>query len=175
VTGADLWDFCRHLATLSLFSIGGANVVLPDIYRYVVVERAWITATQFSSLVALAQAAPGPNVLVVGIIGFQIGGLLVAAVAFASFVVPTSLLTFTVAHYSEALRRAPWARIAQRGLGPLTAGLVVANGFILTSASGAGRASYPLALACAVIALRLRVNPVWIILGSGVVGGIFLS
>ncbi len=175
MTAAQLLSFAQHLALLSLFSVGGANVVLPDIYRYVVSEHQWIEESQFGSLVALSQAAPGPNVLIVAIIGYQVGGLLAAAVVFTAFLLPTSVLTYCVAHYGARVRQAPWARILQRGLGPLTAGLVLANGFIITGASGAGRAAYPMAIASAVLALRMRVNPVWIILGSGVIGGLVLS
>jgi len=152
-----------------------ANVVLPEIHRYVVIEHAWLVDAQFSALVALSQAAPGPNVLVVAVIGYQIGGLLTAGVVFTAFLLPTSILTLSVTHFGSRLRHTPWARILQRGLGPLTAGLVLANGFVITGASGAGRAAYPIAIASAVVALRLRVNPLWIIAASGAVGALLLS
>jgi chromate transporter len=175
MTGSQLLAFAQHLAVLSLFSVGGANVVLPEIHRYVVTEHAWLVDSQFSSLVALSQAAPGPNVLVVAIIGYQIGGLLTAAVVFAAFLLPTSILTFGVAHFGSRLRNAPGTKILKRGLGPLTAGLVLSNGFIITGASGAGRAAYPMALAAAVLVWKVRLNPVWIILASGVAGAVLLS
>ena len=115
------------------------------------------------------------GLLLSAVIGYQIGGLLTAAVAFTAFLLPTSILTLSVTHFGSRLRHTPWARILQRGLGPLTAGLVLANGFVITGASGAGRAAYPIAIASAVVALRLRVNPLWIIAASGAVGALLLS
>jgi chromate transporter len=169
-----MWSYAAQLAMLSLFSVGGANVVLPEIHRYVVLQRAWLVDAQFSSLVALSQAAPGPNVLVVAVIGYQIGGLLPAAVALLAFVLPSSLLTLAITHLGGRVGKTPWTRILRRGLGPLTSGLVLANGFILTGASGAGRAALPIALLTAFLSVRTRLNPVWIILMSGAAGAMIL-
>ena len=165
MTFGELGSFAAQLATLSFVAIGGANAVLPDIYRYAVLQRAWLADSQFSALVALSQAAPGPNVLVVAVIGYQIGGLLWAAVALLAFVLPSSLLTLAVAHFGSRVGKAPWTRILRRALGPLTAGLLVANGYILVGA---------IALVAALLSVLARLNPVWVILASGVAGALLL-
>ena len=76
VNGDPTWPFAAHLALLSIVSVGGAHAMLPDIYRFVVIEHSWLGGQEFATLVALSQAAPGPNVLVTTLLGYQIGGLL---------------------------------------------------------------------------------------------------
>ncbi len=170
----ELWSFGARLALLSMFSIGGANVVLPEIHRHVVMDQHWMSDAQFGSLVALAQASPGPNVLVIAVLGFQLGGMLTAAFTMLSFMTPTSVLTYLLTRIRGGERHERMVKILKLGLSPLTAGLVLANGWILTGASGAGHAAYPIALGAAGLALATRLNPVWVILGCGVVGAIVL-
>ncbi len=169
-----LWAFAAQLSMLSMVSIGGANVVLPEVHRYVVIGQHWMTDAQFGSLVALAQASPGPNVLVIAVLGFQLGGVAAAALTMLAFVTPTSILTYALTQSGAGDRHADWVAILKRALAPLTAGLVLANGYVLTGASGAGKFAYPIAALAAIVALTTRLNPVWVILGCGVLGAVVL-
>jgi chromate transporter len=86
-----------HLALLSLVSVGGAHAVFPDVFRLVVTERGWMTGTEFATLVALSQAAPGPNVLVMALIGQRVGGAALGVVALVAFCAPSSLIAWLAA------------------------------------------------------------------------------
>jgi chromate transporter len=174
VTWADLGSFGLQLALLSMFSIGGANVVLPEIHRDLVMGRHWMTDAQFGSLVALAQASPGPNVLVIAVLGYQLGGIAAGAFTMLAFLLPPSILTYSLTLVRGGVRHEALTRLLKRGLSPLTAGLVLANGCVLTTASGAGWLAWPLAAAAAAIALTTRLNPVWVILGCGAIGALVL-
>ena len=75
LSAADWLALFVHFMSLSLLAIGGAITTAPDMHRYLVDEQPWITDGQFGSSVALAQAAPGPNVLFVnfGCVGCRRG------------------------------------------------------------------------------------------------------
>jgi chromate transporter len=164
------WAFAAHLALLSIVSVGGAHAMLPDIYRFVVVEHGWMGGQEFAALVALSQAAPGPNVLVSALLGYQFGGLLAAIAAPVAFIVPSSLATYVFAHFDRRGGDAPWKAIALHGLAPLTVGLVIASGIVLAQGVGAGLAGYAVTLVVAVASAFTRVHPLLLIAGGAVAG-----
>src|SRR5713101_5564116 len=115
-----LLDLVAIFAPLSMVAIGGANSVLPDIHRQVVVVHAWMTDSQFTDAFTLAQAIPGPNILVVSLIGYQVAGLPGAVVALVAMCGPSSLLALAVARSLSHARVALWRQRLQAGLAPLT-------------------------------------------------------
>ena len=169
--GADpTWSFAAHLALLSIVSVGGAHAMLPDIYRFVVTEHGWLSGQEFTTLVALSQAAPGPNVLVSTLLGYQFGGLLAAVVAPLAFILPSSLATYAFAHFDRRGGDAPWKAIAMQGLAPLTVGLVIASGFVLAQGAGAGLVGYAITAAVAGLVALTRVHPLLLIAAGAAAG-----
>jgi chromate transporter len=167
------WLFAVHLAVLSLVSVGGAHAMLPDIYRFVVIEHGWLSGPEFATLVALSQAAPGPNVLVSTLLGYQFGGLLAAVVAPLAFILPSSLVVYAFAHLHLRGGDAPWKTIALQGLAPLTVGLVIASGVVLAQGAGAGFAGYLVAGVVAALTAFTRAHPLWFI-AAGAAAGFFI-
>jgi chromate transporter len=164
------WAFAAHLALLSIVSVGGAHAMLPDIYRFVVIEHGWLGGQEFTALVALSQAAPGPNVLVSTLLGYQFGGLLAAVVAPLAFILPSSLATYAVAHFDRRGGAAPWKAIALQGLAPLTVGLVTASGIVLAQGAGAGLAGYAVTAAVAFLVAFTRLHPLALIAAGAAAG-----
>ncbi len=151
---------------LSLVSVGGINAVLPELKRQVVerrgaARRGWMSAGEFSALYALAQAAPGPNMLVSTLIGWQVAGLAGALAATGALVGPCAVLTLLVSGAWHRFRDKPWRSLVQAGLTPVTAGLVVAAAIVLseTTAVSAGHAVVTAVGAALLAATRLR--PLW--------------
>jgi chromate transporter len=167
------WLLAAHLALLSIVSVGGAHAMLPDIYRFIVIEHGWLGGQEFATLVALGQAAPGPNVLVTTLLGYQIGGLACAIVAPLAFILPSSLAVYAFAHVDARGGDAPWKTIVKRGLAPLTVGLVIASGVVLAQGAGAGLGGYAVAGIVAVLHAFTRLHPLWLI-GAGAVSGALL-
>lgn len=159
-----------HLAFVSLFSVGGAHVMLPDIYRVIVTQQQWIEPQQFSQIVALSQAAPGPNVLVMAMLGYAIGGLPFAALATLAFVAPTSVICYLAASMGARGGSNRWKDIAKLALGPMTAGLVIASGLVLARGAEAGAAGWVLTAIGAYCAAFTKVSPLLVVIGAGVVG-----
>lgn len=147
-----LFQLVLIFAPLSLVSVGGALAILPEVHRQSVQVQGWLTDAEFAELFAIAQAVPGPNILVVSLIGWKVAGLVGALVALGAICGPSSLLTFGLAHAIERYQQLTWLRALQAGLAPIAVGLVLASGAILT---GAAATSLPAALAVAVSALLL--------------------
>jgi chromate transporter len=167
------WAFAAHLALLSIVSVGGAHAMLPDIYRFVVLEHGWLDGRDFAALVALSQAAPGPNVLVSTLLGYQFGGFLTAVVAPLAFILPSSLATYAFAHFDRRGGDAPWKAIALQGLAPLTVGLVIASGIVLAQGAGAGLAGYAITAAVAGLVAFTRLHPL-VLIAAGAAAGFLI-
>jgi len=120
-----------QFALLSLVAIGGANSAMPEIHRQAVELRHWVSDRQFSELYAIAQAAPGPNVMIVTLLGYVVAGPAGALVATIAMCGPTCLLAYGVSRVFDRFKDAPWRIAIQAGLVPLTIGLIAATALIL--------------------------------------------
>ncbi len=120
---------------LSLLAFGGGNTILPEMQRQVVQVHGWLTAHQFSALFALAQAAPGPNMMIAPLIGWHVAGLAGVLVTSLAKFGPSSLLTAFALRLWDRFKDRPWRRRVQAGLVPVTAGLVVASAVVIARAS----------------------------------------
>ena len=165
-----LAEITKHFSVLSLVAIGGINAILPEIHRVVVDVEGWMTSGEFVDLFALAQLAPGPNAMIVALIGWKVAGIAGAIVATIAACGPSSVACYIAWHWADRLRDSPWRAIVSRALAPIAIGLILASGYTL--ARGADRS--PGALALTLIATALlawtRVNPVWVLLGAAAIG-----
>ncbi|MBS0321626.1 MAG: chromate transporter [Proteobacteria bacterium] len=165
-----LFELTLQFLTLSLLSFGGAAAALPDIHRRVVDVHGWMTNSEFTQMFALSQAAPGPNVLVVCLIGWKVAGVLGGIVAMTAMCAPSSVLTYVVAHASDRFREAPLRVAIQNGLVPVTVGLIVASGYVLTVNTDHGVPAYVVTLLSLAVLVFTRVHPLWVLGAGGIVG-----
>ena len=156
---------------LSLVAFGGGNAILPEIERQVVAVHHWVTAEQFGALFALAQAAPGPNLMIVPLIGWHVAGLPGLLVSAVAKFVPSSLVTGAALQVWERFRDRPWRRVVQAGIAPVTAGLVLASAIVISRASTQGIGLAAIAICAAVTMTFTRVHPL-VVLGAGAVLGL---
>ena len=159
---------------LSLLAFGGGNTILPEMQRQVVEVHHWMPASEFSALFALAQAAPGPNLMVVTLVGWHVAGwagMLVTSIAKFG---PSSVVTVLALHAWNRFKDRPWRKIAQRGLVPVTAGLVAASAMLIAKASDASWIAWGITGVCAVLSLRTRVHPLVLLAAGSVVGLVVL-
>lgn len=158
-----------HFVLLSLLSIGGAITVAPEMHRLLVSELHLLTDAQFASSIALAQAAPGPNVLFVAVLGFHVMGWFGALAALLGIMLPSTMLTMVVARWGRA--REDWrsVRAFKAGLAPLTLALVAATSWLLAPPL----AQWPglvLATCCALLVWRTRVHLLWLLAAGAFLG-----
>jgi len=189
LTAAQWLELFMHFASLSLLAVGGAITTAPDMQRFLVVEQGWLSDEQFSSSIALAQAAPGPNILFVPLVGWNIGlnaaGGLAAGwygLAFAmagvlvtliGIMLPSSLLTFTAARWGHRNRELRAVRAFKQGMAPIVIALLVATGWILAANHKADTQHLALWAVTAVSTLivwKTRIHLLWL-LGAGAIAG----
>ena len=172
----ELGSLFLHFLTLSLLAIGGAITTAPDMHRYMVSQQHWLTDTQFTSSIALAQAAPGPNVLFVAVLGWNVAGLNGALAAMAGIMLPSTTLVLAATRWAKANKESRSVRAFTAGMAPLTVGLLLATGWLLAEPylRAQEHRLTTLALIAATIALTLRtkLSVVWMVLGGGVLGAL---
>jgi len=167
---SDLLQLAGHFALLSLLAVGGAITLASEMQRYLVVEHGWIDALQFNASIAIAQAAPGPNILFVALMGWSAAGPLGMVATMAGIMVPSSLLTFAVGRLRHARRDAVAVQAFSAGLAPLTIGLLMATGWVLALPLVEHPASILLVPATIVFMLKTRRSPLWMIAVGALVG-----
>ncbi|MBB4009527.1 chromate transporter [Allorhizobium taibaishanense] len=155
---------------LSLIAFGGGNAVLPEMQRRVVEVQHWMSASEFSALFALAQAAPGPNMMIVPLIGWHVAGLSGLVVTSIAKFVPSSLITAGAFTLWERFKDRPWRRVVQGGLAPMTAGLVTASAAVITQASATGPLLIAITVVTALVTARTKIHPL-LVLGAGALVG----
>jgi len=180
------WDWTAmllHFMTLSLLSVGGAITTAPDMHRYLVREHPWLSDAQFSSGLALAQAAPGPNVLFVGLLGWNVGlnhggfgmALLGLGVTLGGMLIPSSLLMFLTARWGHRNRDLRAVRAFKQGMSPIVVGLMVATAWLLTSAHTDPLRDWPLwtlTIIAALLVWRTRIHLLWLLAAGAVLGAL---
>jgi chromate transporter len=155
---------------LSLLAFGGGNTILPEMQRQVVDVHQWMTRADFSALFALAQAAPGPNMMVVTLIGWHVAGwpgVLVTSIAKFG---PSSCVTILAMHAWERFKDHPWRRYIQIGLVPITAGLVAASALLIAEASDGTAVLVGITVAVALLSYKTKLHPLWLLAAGALIG-----
>ena len=182
-------DLFAHFASLSLLAIGGAITTAPDMHRYLVTDHGWLTDAQFTSSIALSQAAPGPNVLFVALLGWNVGlnagggpgvggmawalALLGMLVTMVAIMLPSSIVSYTATRWAHANRQLRSVRAFKAGMAPIVIALLIATGWLLMAAHNQPSTDWPLWLLTAVTTLlvwRTRIHLLWLI-GAGALMG----
>jgi chromate transporter len=163
-------SFTLHLALLSLVAVGGVNTIVPELHRQTVELNGSLTAQQFADLFAIAQAAPGPNVLFVTLIGWQLAGLYGAVLATAALTVPTCTIAYLVTRVWDRFREARWRIATQAGLVPVTIGFIAASAYLIARAADISIVALAITAATAGIAYWSRINPLWALAAAAAIG-----
>lgn len=187
----DWVDLFLHFLTLSLLAVGGAITVAPDMHRYLVTQHAWLSDAQFTASIALSQAAPGPNVLFIALLGFNVGlnaaggpqagaaawalGLLGVLTTMVAILLPSSVLTYTATRWAHHNRERRAVRAFKAGMAPIVIALLIATGWLLTAAHDDPAHDWRLWLLTATAALvvwRTRVHLLWLLGAGGLLGAL---
>ena len=153
---------------LSLLAIGGVNAVTPEIQRQVVELRHWMSAREFAELFAVAQATPGPNMLIATVIGWRVAGITGAVVATVCMCGPSSVIVYTVSRTWDRFKGRPWRAIIQAGMAPVVVGLIGSSGYVLAKGAAADWRGVALSAASAALVWKTRLNPLWALAGAAV-------
>lgn len=179
----DWFDLFLHYLSLSLLSVGGAISTAPDMHRFLVDKQHWLLDSQFNASIAIAQAAPGPNVLFVALLGWNVGlnaggmltGLLGVLITMLGILIPSTLLSYTAARWGHRNKDLRSVRAFKQGMAPIVVALLLAMAWILAAANGSSMKDWPvwlLTAATTLIVWRSRIHLLWL-LGAGALLGWF--
>ena len=148
---------------LSTVAFGGATALLPEMHRVVVENHHWLDDATFTHLYAIAQAAPGPNVLVVTLIGWEVGGLAGALATTLAMCLPMSVLIYLLIDRWESFAGKRWQRAVSLGVAPLAVGLIFSGATLIAQAAAFGWAAWLLVGGTLAANLRTKFHPLWFI------------
>ena len=166
-----LLELALYFMLLSLVSVGGMPSVLPELQRYVVDVKGWVTPSEFIQIFAVGQAAPGPNILIASLVGFKVAGLGGALVALAAMCGPSGVLAWWVSGLWDRFKGNPWRTAIQRAIAPIVVGLIATGGYVLATPGAPDWRLWGIALACAAATLLTKMNPLWFLAAGGVTCG----
>lgn len=169
---ASPWALAGYFTILSLLAFGGANATVPDMHRYVVEHMGWLGDADFAHLYAVSTAAPGPNVLIVTLIGLKTAGWLGALAATLAMCAPSCLLTYWVGRQLDSHADAPWALALRRGLMPLTIGLIGASAWVILRAASQRWQDYLLAALAILWMEKVSIHPLWLMALAALAGAL---
>jgi chromate transporter len=192
ITALSFWDWVdvfTHFLALSLLSVGGAITTAPEMHRYFVVQKLWLNDSQFSSSIALAQAAPGPNVLFIAMIGWNLGlnaaggiaagpaawplAFVGACVSLLGIMLPSSTLTLAASRWGHKNKERREVRAFKQGMVPIVVALLASTGWLLASSEGTPLQAWRPWLLTAVVTLicwRTKVHLLWLLSAGGLLG-----
>lgn len=170
----DLTALAVVYAQLSLLAFGGANAIVPEMQRQVVDVHHWMSAHEFAAMYALAQAAPGPNMMVVSLVGWRVAGFWGALVSTGAIALPSSILTLLVTGVWYRFRDAPWRKALQAGLQPVTAGLIMASAALLIQTTIVDWTAAAVTVVAAGLFIFSKLHPLAILAAAAAAGAVGL-
>lgn len=186
---ADWLALFTHFASLSLLAVGGAITTVPDMHWYLVTEQSWLSESQFTASVAMAQAAPGPNVLFVALMGWNVGinaggglgagphvwayALAGGTVSMMGILLPSTTLTFVAARWGHQNRERRSVRAFKTGMAPIVVALLIGTGWVLATSLGKTLTDWHIWLVSFVTAMvvwRSKIHLLWLLGAGGMLG-----
>ena len=159
--GGTYLSLAGFFAVLSLFAIGGGNSAVPEMHRYAVDVQHWLTDQQFGDTFALAQLTPGPNLIIVALIGYHVAGVLGALVTISAMCGPSCVFAFFIGSAAERFKGMVWHNVLSRALIPVTLGLTASSAAVIATTADYNWMAAAITLATALTAYFMRVHPLW--------------
>lgn len=160
----------RVFAYLSLLTVGGGMAAFPEMKFLTVDVHKWLTFSQLIHIYSVGQMAPGPNMMMIVVIGQWAGGILGAVVTLVAFFGPTAVLAFVVGNGWRKLEKWPWRKSVQEGLAPVSIGLLLAGCFTMAKGAITGLETGALAVGTLLILLQYKINPALLVVAGAVIG-----
>lgn len=187
---SDWLGLLLYFLSLSLLAVGGAISLTPDMHRFLVDQQGWLTDLQFNASIAIAQAAPGPNLLFVALLGWNVGlnatggsigsggwvlGLLGAGLTMLGILLPSTTLTWLATRWAQRNRHRRSVRAFKQGMGPIVIGFMMATAWVLGRGQGKVQTDaglWLLGLTCALLVWRTRLHLLWLLAAGAALGAL---
>ncbi|OHT82725.1 chromate transporter [Mycobacteroides saopaulense] len=164
--------------SLSLMSIGGGNAVLPEMHLRAVSGEHWLSNSQFADIFSISQTTPGPSILIVAMVGYAagvpvggvVGGIIGGVIATVAMVLPAASVVYAVTRFWQRAQNSKWRIAIEKGLAPLTVGLILATSLVMSRAADHDWRAYTLTGICTLIFIFTKMNPLIVVAAAGVLG-----
>ncbi|MCE2774737.1 MAG: chromate transporter [Limnohabitans sp.] len=180
----DWLNLILHFAVLSMLAVGGAIATVPEMHRYLVTQQGWLSESAFNSSITLAQAAPGPNVLFVALMGWNFGlaeggpwalwwAVLGACICLISVLLPSSVTTYLITQWAHRNRELRSVRAFKAGMAPLVISLMMSTGWLMNVHHDQLDRDWPVwlvTLITTVVVLKTRIHLLWLLSVGAVLG-----
>ena len=165
-------------STLSLLSIGGGNAVLPQMHLEAVSGQHWLTNSQFADIFSISQAAPGPSILIVTLVGYAAGltvggvfaGMVGGIAATAAMIIPAAALVYVLTRFWQRAQKSRLRHAVEKGFAPLTVGLILATSLVMSRAADHDWRAYVLTGLCTLIFVFTKINPLIMVGAAALIG-----
>ena len=157
-------------APMSVLMFGGANSIIPELHRRVVDVHAWMSGEEFATLFAVAQPAPGPNILIVSLIGWQVAGLAGLLAATVAINAPHCRLTYFIGGIVAKATTSAWVRALKEAPVPVTTGVILGSGVVMARATDHDLLALAISAATAGYVVFTRRNPLWALAVAALAG-----
>jgi chromate transporter len=168
----NLLDLALYFGLLSMISVGGMPSVMPEMQRYVVDVKGWLTPADFLQAFAVGQAAPGPNILIASLVGYKVAGLPGAIVALLAMSFPAAVIAWWVAELWDRFKDSPWRLAIQKAIAPIVVALILSGGFVIATPGSPDWRLWLIAAASAAAMIASKLNPLWMLAGGGLMGAL---
>ncbi len=170
----NLVELALYFGLLSVISVGGMPSVMPEMQRFVVDVKGWLTPADFLQAFAVGQAAPGPNVLIASLIGWKVAGLAGALVALGAFCLPAAVIAWWVAELWDRFKDSPWRLAVQRAIAPIVVAMILSGGVVLATPGSPDWRLWLIAGGSAAGMVVTNLNPLWLLAAGGILGAVML-
>jgi chromate transporter len=157
-----------------MISVGGMPSVMPEMQRYVVDVKGWLTPTDFMQAFAVGQAAPGPNILIASLVGYKVAGLAGAIVALLAMCFPAAVIAWWVAELWDRFKDSPWRLAIQKAIAPIVVALILSGGVVIATPGSPDWRLWLIAGASAAAMIATKLNPLWMLAAGGALGALLL-
>jgi len=170
----NLLELALYFGLLSMISVGGMPSIMPEMQRYVVDVKGWLTPGDFIQAFAVGQAAPGPNILIASLVGFKVAGLGGAVVALLAMSFPAAVIAWWVAELWDRFKDSPWRLAMQKAIAPIVVALILSGGVVIATPASPDWRLWLIAGVSAAGMLASKLNPLWMLAAGGLLGALLL-
>jgi chromate transporter len=166
----NVWEMALHFMLLAAIAVGGLGSVIPEIQRYVVEQNGWFTARQFGEIYALSQVIPGPNVMIITMMGWLVSSWQGAILVTIALFTPGSIIATLVIRAGATDPDSRGAQSVRKGLAPMVIGLSMATAWVMFSTVIDDWHAVVVTLVTVALVLRTGLNPLWLIVAGAALG-----
>jgi chromate transporter len=165
-----IWKLLFNFAGMSLLLFGGGFVFIPMMQEVIVETYGWVSQQEFIDGIALGQVTPGPILISATFVGYKVAGVAGAIAATVGIFLPPAMLMLVCSHYLERIKNSDNVQAILRGIRSGVIGMIAAAAYVVLFSAQMHWGTGLIFLSALWALLKFKIEVVWIIPISGMVG-----